>query len=721
MTEPAEEPWEDVGTSGSATAAAADDDDDDFSSFGIPAAASTLPSTEEDEFNFCASAVPSSTAAPAPLEEDEDDDEFSEFGVPACPPSSSSAPALDDDDEFAEFAVSAAPNASISAVIGGFDASPRGAGKEFEAEPSAAPSIGDVATGVEEVAATNIPSEPESPPPPAGLSAPATEVDTEDPGLTIAPAPMEAAPVPPEASLDPVAALSGSEEMSAAGAESSVEIAAPGPDARDAASEPTGLADGGEDDFDDSGFVAGPPQASADDPGPKDGPAAAAQFTVGDDEEDEEFSGFASSSEAVAPTPQPAEDVDEGFGDFAAPPVNAKDANTADDEFGGFTESAAAGDDDFGDDFGDFGDDGGNDDFDSFASAAPAAPVAPAPAPVPAPAVGPMVPAAAFQDAETLRQAINDVMHKAMPPPELPKLGLPPPITFFQLIQQASSYPQMASQFDFSLWQEPDLAELTGKILLDRHIEKGMRQALGLDEDDGGVAQPTSEAPPKGASMSARGATAPVGSAQGDEIWAEAPASAPPVAAPKPASDAFGSFEQDAFGSDSSGFGPPAATTTQVDDDFGDFGGFGASPPPPQAPAKPVAAPNRAADSFGASDPFSPDTSNAPPTFGGGDDDFAGFSAATPPPPQPPSASGSALLDLDFLAASAPPASSNPPPADLVGSTMAQLGMADMLASLDTLSPMPPSAGNNKTLSSWLDQLPRYDYLFSDTLSLPVA
>ena len=82
---------------------------------------------------------------------------------------------------------------------------------------------------------------------------------------------------------------------------------------------------------------------------------------------------------------------------------------------------------------------------------------------------------------------------------------------------------------------------------------------------------------------------------------------------------------------------------------------------------------------------------------------------------------GSSLLDLDFLTTSASVSANSP--ADPVSATMAQLGMADMLASLDSLavpSPIAHTPGMN-AISAWLDSLPQFAYVFSDAISLPVV
>ena len=295
-------------------------------------------------------------------------------------------------------------------------------------------------------------------------------------------------------------------------------------------------------------------------------------------------------------------------------------------------------------------------------------------------------------------------------------------------------------------------------------FEQGLRRALGLDptpEGGGAVGdEPSARAPPAPfADVSALGASTTVGGGQQlsavppsstGEMWDE-PSAASKAAAPAGKSadafGAFGGFDEGAFGGDqASGVGQAAAS---ADDDFG---GFGASPAAPAdagrqqsaspdfgsdpfgssdpfasaASAAPAAPADFGSDPFGASDPFASAAPAAPaapaaatnpsPSFGGLDDDFAGFSSSAA---QPPLATGGSLLDLDFLGASTP-ASSNPP-ADLVGATMAQLGMADMLASLDSLavSPAPASNPSATAVSKWLDTLPNYSYLFSDTLSLP--
>ena len=90
--------------------------------------------------------------------------------------------------------------------------------------------------------------------------------------------------------------------------------------------------------------------------------------------------------------------------------------------------------------------------------------------------------------------------------------------------------------------------------------------------------------------------------------------------------------------------------------------------------------------------------------------------------PPVPAGVGS-LLDLDFLGGPAPPssqpgASSAGASTDLLNSTMAQFGMSDMLASLDSLE-QPSNAAAATTSAAWLDGLPDLSYVLSASLSRP--
>ena len=233
-----------------------------------------------------------------------------------------------------------------------------------------------------------------------------------------------------------------------------------------------------------------------------------------------------------------------------------------------------------------------------------------------------------------------------------------------------------------------------------------------------------------------------------------ATASVPPAAAtsaaPPTQSAPFGAtatFDDGAFASD-----PFGQSAVQGGGEFDDFSSaFASTSTPNREPAAPPAADDFGEDPFGGSsdqfggtsDPFGssgafPGAAALPQAVVsqpfGGDDSF-GFMGATPASQSSginAAASGSNhfgssnnLLDdgLDFMQLDVARTPSTQSGGDFLNSSMAAAGMADMLASLDSLAMTSPPIAQNagaKAISAWIEQLPNYSYLLSDTLVLPV-
>lgn len=159
-----------------------------------------------------------------------------------------------------------------------------------------------------------------------------------------------------------------------------------------------------------------------------------------------------------------------------------------------------------------------------------------------------------------------------------------------------------------------------------------------------------------------------------------------------------------------------AASNMAVPDDGSAFGDFSAVADGTNAPAMQAAMPVTAAPP--------PAAAASPPVAS--DDGFGDFGSMSAPvvPAAPPVPAGvGSLLDLDLLGGPAPPSSQSGAPnaggsADLLNSTMAQFGMSDMLASLDSLE-QPPNAAAATTSAAWLDSLPDLSYVLSASLSRP--
>ena len=264
-------------------------------------------------------------------------------------------------------------------------------------------------------------------------------------------------------------------------------------------------------------------------------------------------------------------------------------------------------------------------------------------------------------------------------------------------------------------------------------LEKGFLDALGLPLDAAPVANDARESPVMGSAGNERCATG----AAGSSITAGSGSLAPPVAAPHGvgADDGFAGFgdfsspvatpaplaSSDAFAAIAgvstdppAGGGPPLPSNTT--DTFGSFAGGSetASSLSPPAPADDLMGLFGSATAGGTAAPVVSDS------FGGFSDSFAGAPQVSGPPAAAP---GAGLLDLGFFgdAQSVKPADSGG--ASLLNSTMAQMGMADMLASLESLEgPTAEVGGIERSVAdAWLSSLPDLSWVFSTELQRPTA
>ncbi|KAL1530436.1 hypothetical protein AB1Y20_001341 [Prymnesium parvum] len=692
-----EEPWEDLALS----KAIAPDDEDDFSSFGV--SAGSIPGNTDDEFNFC-SCVPATSSSAALVE---DDDEFSEFGVPACPPLSSAAAIDDDDDEFAEFAVSVPPSSSISDVMGAFDASPRAADEGSH----------DTFCDSSRHAA--------APQPASCKSDSICERRLRHPELD---APPEEIAGKPEPIADGSYHVSSMHEASSASFEADFHCTTTNMKSTTPPLDQETIQKA----FDADHITTDILQAT-------DSPASACDmeppsltvehFTVEEEKSDEEsdVGGFSSSQRHASSTEHADVDVDDGFGDFAAPPNKESFASPADDEFGGFSEAMPGVEDAATDeDFGAFDDGAGGADFDSFASASAHAafPSAPATVPIAPSASEVQLPAhsldsdqAGFHQfvVEAMRQSLPEMRHQSLFEGSVPLQPL------HRCLAQVDGHPSSA-YWDVSLWMVSPASTASTWVWEGSHIENRFLKALALpgrSEVESSSLEQTAPAlqheMAKLAGNSWSSAESPAAE-QAAHMWGEGPQTldrknlAPADGMAAPNEFFAGPLTVDTRAGGASSF---ALSDSPADDDFGGFGSFNASVAQPSSGDMLNIDP-------GPTDKFAAQRATAahrlPMSSSSLEDDFSGFSATVPPPIV---ASGSSLLDLDFLGASMP--SSNQPSTEYAGANIAQLGMADMLSSLDSLaSPASVNPGTN-VISSWLNTLPHFAYLFSDTLSIPAG
>jgi len=480
-----------------------------------------------------------------------------------------------------------------------------------------------------------------------------------------------------------------------------------------------------------------------------------------------DFGGFSEVQPQSAAAAPSASDFDD-FGGFSeAEPQSAVAISASDDfdDFGGFSEaqppSGGGGDDDF-DDFGGFSEAAGasvaeqaGDDDDSFGAfggvsqAVEAAPqtttevatIAPAPA-------SSLLTSAAFDgDEQVLKLAASQVLTKVLPMPTCTGAGTGTDQTLSQsscrldqLLCEPAQDPALAdAAWQTSSWlaHQPSYQDCMWDGSL---LEKGFLDALGLprgavpaNESAGmassGVTEHTSsDAPVTGSvAMASLGSSAqhlaasrdtgaddafdgfgdfgsPVAKPNAPENDSGFPALArvdtdlPAVGAPPPAMEAaFGSF---AGGHETaSTLAPPAP----VDDLMGIFGGTSA-PSSSLGAGVGQGAPLQASDAFG--DFVDP---------------FATASASVPQVTGPPAPTVAGLLDLGFFGDAAPIKQADDGAASLLNSTMAQFGMADMLASLESLEGPSPRSGGGSATDAWLATLPDLAWVFSAELKRPTA
>mmetsp|Transcript_9251 Transcript_9251/g.24199 ORF Transcript_9251/g.24199 Transcript_9251/m.24199 type:complete len:660 (+) Transcript_9251:169-2148(+) len=625
----------------------------------------------------------------------------SDFGVPARPTPGplDGEDDDDDDDEFSEFAVPA----TLSAPITDFDASPKATEPTpFPSVPSPAEDDLDIATGLANAHPARVSDEA------AADSSQGSHTADMQASIQGAPGDVQAdvekdafgdsSDEPPpigDLSDEPLPIQSSLQTSESAAAESNETLAST-PLTSEA---PLAPPEDGENEFDDL--------ASTNQPG-----ARTSLVVAGDDAD--EFGGFAESSPAAAPSSDDVfgdeddEDEDDGFGGFtpATEPARANDDEfgdfvdtpralgapalpTADDDddFGGFADATSkqAGEDD--DDFGDFDSGGvaGTDDFDEFSSASAQAPPAELLASPAAATSSTLIPASAIDgsDAHLLKQAAVDVLQRVLPESCGPTTGVTGcPTLDVMLSQQAPSSEQ--PPWHVSIWHAPDKAAIDARPWVDSVVEQGLLHSLGMPprDQDATVSQARESPPPAASKMQSMGspsdAPAAVGSMPTHEPFAAASATMPTME-PMPIGSTFGG--DDPFGAFTSTPAPPATLAAppgaaSMQDDFGAFGGFdtSASAPPPAAPSLP------------------PGVGVAPLEF-----DLSQLGAST-----------SSMATLTPMNGSG----------DVLSSSMQQLGMDDMFASLESVGSAPAPAGSQ---DAWLAKLPDLSFVLNPSLDRPMV
>uniref|UniRef100_A0A7S2HS93 Uncharacterized protein n=1 Tax=Haptolina brevifila TaxID=156173 RepID=A0A7S2HS93_9EUKA len=694
-----------------------DEGDEDFSSFGVAA-------TPEN--------VSAGAAVGALGEDDDSDDDFSDFGVPARPAAVVKGTGGDDDDdddddddEFSEFAVPAA----TSVPIGDFDASPKTTTGGAFAQPEVSESIVSTGTELEK-------TQPVLPPAGTG-DTPQSEFDSAaqvladsnpvvtDPTFEVASAAAEAATAPKVNDVDATADDDGFDDFAEAP-----------PDTTAAAVSSNADAVG----FGCAGTLEKSATTQDDDFGEFDHSTQAQIVAAGALDADDGFGSFAETAPKdvakAASTDIVKDDDDFGddFGGFAEAPadIDAQD----DDDFGGFADATPAADKDEDDDgFGSFGGDdsfGGGGDFDSFASAPKLAALEPPalteqPRVVePAATAGPgLLPPSVFDsdDPTMLKRAAKEALRQTLSAPLVSEAtGVTGCLTLDQLLSSQQSLGQSA--WNTSVWlvdAQNDSWAWSGSA-----IERSLLQSLGMPLLDTTAMPPAAAAPERAMPASVDGPT----------TKSQDAARSMPLA-PEPTTSSAGALPH-----------APAIPTAPVATDDSFFSGFdGAVPPVPVTAPEPVTAPPLAPpvpppttvkpdDSFGDSfgdftsiSAFDAPQSSAPPLVAPSsslsaalaDDAFGDFGASSSAPPvavtasAPPAAMplGESLLDVDFssLGGSMPTASIMPPP---------QMGMVDMLASLDPLSDaMPAASVAADRYDAWLNKLPNLSFILDTHLSRP--